>query len=373
MKRTLSVLIFLLMLIPAATCAQVNVSDDTVKLVDPGTTPDNFWYYLDVAMDNLALAVTFNTDDKINKSLEIAEERLAEAKAMAEKGDHEAVEKAEEEHLKAMSQLKGEIKDLQDNDPEKALEEKLKIKVKVKQYDDKLDEIDVKLNGNLTEEQKAYFLAILKNLKNQTEDVELDIEDELNDSRDKLGEHAGAIEDNIREMQGIGNFERVSAVNMRSRAEFKWAEVIAKATQYNVTVPDRSNFDALLANGDALLANRSYEDAKDAYEAAKDHAEDVKKGIEKSARGNNGIGLTDSNKMRFEAEKKWSEVMEKAIKDNVAVPDRAEFDALLAKGDALVFQGSFKEAKDAYEQAKNYAEKVKEDIEKGNSGQNKHD
>lgn len=358
------------MLITAVTQAQSSVSGYTTELIGPGTTPDNFLYFLDVAMDNLALAATFNTDDRVNKSLEIAEERLAEAKAMAEKGDYEAMQKAEEEHIKVMSQLKGEVSGLQDVDPEKALEEKLKADVKLKQYGDKLDEIDVTMKGNLTEEQKAYFVAMLQDFKNQTHDVKQNIMNELNDTREKLGKNASEIEDNIRQQQGIVDFEKERAVNMREKAVDKWAEVVEKAARYNVTAPDRSNFDVLLASGDALMANRSYEEAKETYEVAKDYAEDIKKIIE-NMQGKDGPNLIDSNKARFEAEEKWSEVMEKAIKSHVAVPDRAEFDALLAKGDTLMFQGLFEEAIDAYERAKDYAENVNVNIEKGNDSPEK--
>lgn len=373
MKRTLGILIVILMLIPAATHAQAEVSNDPVKLIDPGITPDNFLYYLDVAMDNLALAATFNTDDKINKSLEIAEERLAEAKAMAEKGDYESMEKAEVEHEKALSQLKGEVDGLQNSDPEKAIEEKLKVEVRVKQHDDNVDDIGVHIKGNLTEEQKSYFITILQDLRNQTRDVELDIEDEINDSRDKLGENAKVIEDKVREKQGIEDFEKARAEKMRVKAENKWAQAVEMAAEYNVTTPDQSNFNLLLANGDALFANKSYEEAKEAYETAKEYAEEIKDTIEENAHDEDGVGLKDANKMRFEAEKQWTEVMKKAIEGNVTVPDRAGFDALLAEGDTFLYKGSFEDAKDAYEQARDYAKDVKEGLGEGNGDREKDD
>ena len=51
---------------------------------DAGVTPDSPLYGLDRAMDRIALALTFNKAAKAEKGLNIAQERLMEAKEMAD-------------------------------------------------------------------------------------------------------------------------------------------------------------------------------------------------------------------------------------------------------------------------------------------------
>ena len=63
-----------------------------------GITPDNFLYGLDVAIDNLRLALTFGDLEKARLSLEIAEERLLEVKAMIEQNKLPEAQAAQAEH-----------------------------------------------------------------------------------------------------------------------------------------------------------------------------------------------------------------------------------------------------------------------------------
>lgn len=67
------------------------------ELPDPGITPDSPFYFLDSLGKKLGLAFTFGDEAKAQKALEYAEERLAEAQAMALKN-----------RLKEMTQAAGE-------------------------------------------------------------------------------------------------------------------------------------------------------------------------------------------------------------------------------------------------------------------------
>ena len=53
------------------------------ELPDPGITPDSPFYFLDTLGKKLGLIFTFDDEAKTQKALEYAEERLAEARAMA--------------------------------------------------------------------------------------------------------------------------------------------------------------------------------------------------------------------------------------------------------------------------------------------------
>jgi len=52
-------------------------------LPDPGLTPDSPFYFLDKWGKNIGMFFTFGNEAKARKALQYAEERLAEARAMA--------------------------------------------------------------------------------------------------------------------------------------------------------------------------------------------------------------------------------------------------------------------------------------------------
>lgn len=69
---------------------------------EAGITPDSPVYFLDIWGERISLFVTLNKDKKTDKLVKIAEERLAEAEEMANEGDTEAVEVAEEKYAKSI-------------------------------------------------------------------------------------------------------------------------------------------------------------------------------------------------------------------------------------------------------------------------------
>ena len=79
---------FLVILLLTTTFA-VAQEEAEVELPDAGTTPDSPFYGLERAFENIGLALTFNKAKKAEKRLQRASERLAELKAMADKGKPE--------------------------------------------------------------------------------------------------------------------------------------------------------------------------------------------------------------------------------------------------------------------------------------------
>ena len=71
------------------------------ELPDPGITPDSPFYFLDTLGKKLGLMFAFGDEAKAKKALEYAEERLAEANAMALKNK-----------LKEMTQAAGDYDEL---------------------------------------------------------------------------------------------------------------------------------------------------------------------------------------------------------------------------------------------------------------------
>ncbi|OGD69026.1 hypothetical protein A3I18_00230 [Candidatus Campbellbacteria bacterium RIFCSPLOWO2_02_FULL_35_11] len=69
--------------------APVFVSAGTINA---GITPDSYWYLFDKAIDKVEIVFTFGSEKKVKKILEKAEERLAEAQALAEDKKFEDVD-----------------------------------------------------------------------------------------------------------------------------------------------------------------------------------------------------------------------------------------------------------------------------------------
>jgi hypothetical protein len=111
--------------------------DEEIEIVDGGTTPDSFWYFLDTMFDG------FSSD------IEVKEEKVAEIKAMIEKGDLESARKALE-HYKDYAEKLGKEVNPEDEEAAKrsslaiekaliAIEDKLSADDKKEFYDDILD------------------------------------------------------------------------------------------------------------------------------------------------------------------------------------------------------------------------------------------
>lgn len=69
------------------------LAQDT-DLPSPGITPDSPFHFFDTLGEKIGMLFAFRTEKKAEKALRYAEEKLAEAKAMAEKNKIQALEKA---------------------------------------------------------------------------------------------------------------------------------------------------------------------------------------------------------------------------------------------------------------------------------------
>ncbi|MDD5037747.1 MAG: DUF5667 domain-containing protein [Dehalococcoidales bacterium] len=72
-------------------------------LPDPGTTPDSSFYFADKWGKQISMMFTFKTENKVQKALRYAEERLAEVEAMAAQNKVQAMEKAANEYQNCLA------------------------------------------------------------------------------------------------------------------------------------------------------------------------------------------------------------------------------------------------------------------------------
>ena len=88
-----------------------------VASVSAGITPDSFFYVFDTAWEDIGTFFTFGKIQKANRFARLAEERLAEAEAMAEAGNAEALEIATERYSRFLDRTERHLEKFV-NDPE---------------------------------------------------------------------------------------------------------------------------------------------------------------------------------------------------------------------------------------------------------------
>jgi len=106
MKKTILVssLLVALMLFSGIALA---ATDD---LPNPGITPDSPFYFLDGWGESISMFFAFSHEAKAEKKLAFAEEKLAEAKKMAEEGKTDAADVAEKKYEKDIDDATTEAK-----------------------------------------------------------------------------------------------------------------------------------------------------------------------------------------------------------------------------------------------------------------------
>jgi len=188
MKFNIIFIVLLLILVPVhaenASDNETIIDDD----VDAGTTPDNAWYFLDTFMDDLRLALTSGEESKIKLELEIAEERLAEVKAMALKEDIQGMIKAEKNHEKIFIKLQEELESQNGNGTEVDEEVRNRFEhhnTEVTRVRGDLD-IMIKTKGTLTAEQEAAIEALIASFEGKEGKIKIEIDNDSGKSRIKV-------------------------------------------------------------------------------------------------------------------------------------------------------------------------------------------
>ena len=90
--------------------------EEEIDLPDPGITPDSFLWGMDVALDDLGVALSGDAEAQAEAGLEVAQERLAEMEEMADEDNAEAVEKAQEEHEETITEVEEDIEEIEDEE-----------------------------------------------------------------------------------------------------------------------------------------------------------------------------------------------------------------------------------------------------------------
>ena len=251
---------------------------DAEDASEAGITPDSPFYGLDVAMDNVGLMLTFNKAKKAEKKLQIANERLKEAKMMGLGNNLDAMEKAKIRHDEMLLSAEDDIDAIGTGDETEALKTNMKIKTMLQMHKQEVSDVEqeltLRVRGRLTAAQQENLDAFLGSMKGSLNSVDVkvqnreekikavmkktrnmsdaEIEDEFeNYNMAAAGEHLGDKTENL--------------ISQADKAVLHAEDLIAKKEEAvkNVTYAKEQLEDAklILAKAKAEYADGNIEDA----------------------------------------------------------------------------------------------------------------
>ena len=208
--------------------AKVNeqiISEQSSLQGNPGITPDSPWYGFKRAAEDISLAFTFDKKKKAEKTLQYADRRLLELKALSEKGNIDDIEDVRKAHKKALERVKDDIEFFKtyDDDVEEEVVQIEQLEDKLRDHEDKIilleDSVEIKVKQQLTAEPQEKLRDFIQSLKQNTEDAKkvveegkLQTEQRLQEKEDYTPEGAKNKVEEIKKEKGLDLEDRARAV-----------------------------------------------------------------------------------------------------------------------------------------------------------------
>ncbi|MCG2717512.1 MAG: DUF5667 domain-containing protein [Nanoarchaeota archaeon] len=275
MRKIFSMFVFILLLTTIMAVAQEETTEENA-----GVTPDSIWWGIDVALDKIALALTFDNEARAEKGLKIAEERLLEIKIMATEKKIKAMAKAETEHGKVVVKIKEDIEKLEEDDLTEEIKTVIKLEKKIGKHEANLEEIrqkiDIKIKGELTEEQQAMIDSVLSNLEGQTGELKIKVINKKDKTEIKIkvktGKSETEIEKEVEDIEDAIGLTRDRTVWAQkaidhaeekiARAEEKINEKISEGENVTVALDFLEQAKEMLAQAKEKLNATEYREAR---------------------------------------------------------------------------------------------------------------
>ncbi len=226
MNKILSLAIVFVLVFSVLILAQ---DSEISQLVNPGITPDSFLYGVDLALENIGLALTFNSNVKIEKKLRNAEERLSEVRAMALENKIEEMAEAKEKLEEVSKDIKEDLDGIIGEDSKEELREIIKLEQKIGDLDDKVDEVEkeikikIKIKGDLTQEQMDLIIQLINSFEGKVGELDIKIKVKKGEIKIKVKEETGRdadeVEDELEEEEEIEGEEEIEVEIEDGRAE----------------------------------------------------------------------------------------------------------------------------------------------------------
>ena len=230
------------------------------ELPKAGTTPDDFFYFLDVFFDDIKVRLASSPDEKIARGIEVADERLAEIQAMSETKDIKGIQKAQEQHNKTLERIKLRFQEITDKNSSEELKRNIEIESKFNEHKIKIksvnENIKIKIKGDINQEA---IDNIIKRLENSSMEIEVEIKQKKDEIRIKIKSEGKDIEKIEKEIAKIDKPEfkvRAKTENGKSliKVELKY-ETTKTGEELVNEIQDK--FDLTYNESDNLLKTES--------------------------------------------------------------------------------------------------------------------
>lgn len=215
-------LFIVMLLLPLAASAHP-VSDDSITTpkgeINAGVTPDSPFHFFERAVDRMRLAFTADPEKKAEKALEIARERLMEAKKMAEKGNAKAAGAAQRGHEQMLAKVEDSARKISDDNSRTRLEIEIEIENELEEHRMEIEDVEsrVKSRISLSDSGSIEAVNLLSRFKTETERVRAEVEKEKEKSIITLKLETGQSDDDVRTL--VRSIEdRISGSSGRGRS-----------------------------------------------------------------------------------------------------------------------------------------------------------
>ena len=181
MNYTLLPILFILLSIPSVFAQE---TPPPPQVEEFNITPDSPFYGLDRALDNLRLIVALTDQQTALTGIDIAEERIKEVELMIDVNKIPEAGIAQEEHRKMMLEVDDALIKISVNTDVDKLRQVIKIEKRLAIHEDNIEhsedriKIKIETKGVVTDAQKAMIDEILSMVDENTEKVEIKIDNE---------------------------------------------------------------------------------------------------------------------------------------------------------------------------------------------------
>lgn len=261
--------------------------------IEAGITPDSFLYFLDVALDNINLALTFDSGEKARKGLDIARERLIEVREMVNRNKLDAAQAAQREHSNALRVVQNSIKGIEKTSSTQEIEEKIEIEKELEEHKTEIEEITgelkvkIEVEGKITPDQQVLIDSVLANLEGKAGEVEIEIENEKGKTKIEIEQETGKseeeIEDEIEELEekiGLKRIRKETSWGKIKDAEEEINETIKELAELNVTDGGINSALDILAQAKEAYKIKNYKEAARLAKQAEEQIDDYKEQFE---------------------------------------------------------------------------------------------
>jgi len=236
---------------------------------DPGITPDSMWHGLDRAMERIALGFTFNKVRKAERRLEIAKERVLEAREMAKEGNLEALEKAQALHDAIVAEIQADIEGLQEDSEaanvRAAIKNLVKLQSRVALHEMRLQALrDYVTENELDPEEEEKLQAVIARMEERAENMKETAEERKERIKTRLravtNETENEVEDEAEEIENEANLTATRKA-LAERWVQKAEEAMARLRQ-RIVEEKAQNFDVAVLEEHAIEVEMKIQAAK---------------------------------------------------------------------------------------------------------------